>query len=275
MSLRTFVPRRYERLIYSGRVLKNHQDALEVIASFFNASRMPKINLIDVGCYKGYFLDRFQSLVRKPIFSVGIDPVRWEHVLPYSAFIEGAVTNQPEGSYDFYEYNDPMCNSLKKMNVDKITHDPAERSERYFVERHIETLTNVRSIEAAPLAALIQRLKMENEILHFLKIDAQGCDLEVFLSLHEFIPRCLFVQLESLASKNKDIALYENQALFEEEKPVLEKYGFKLFSMTDYGQTGASPEADVIFLNLPLFNQLHISSSWRRFWARALSFVKC
>jgi len=237
-------------------VIKIHEESLRTIADFLNRSRFQTINLIDVGCYQGDFLNQFQSRIRKRIFSIGIDPIRHHLIVPYSIFIEVAIINKPEGVYDFYEYAISSYNSLKRMNFSNITHDNRERNKKWFVERHIESLLKIRPVKTVHLSTIIKRLKMDNDIIHFLKIDVQGCDLEVLLSLGEYTKNCLFVQLETVISKNKNIVLYENQTIFDEEKPIIEKLGFKLFSLVDYRKVGTSPEADVIFINMKLITNI-------------------
>jgi hypothetical protein len=222
--------------------------ALAVIADFLNHSSFQTINLVDVGCYKGDFLEEFRSLVRRRIFSIGIDPVSHHHIVPYSVFVETAITNEPEGVYDFFVCNDPTFSSFKRTIASNVT-------------RNIKTSV-VRTVNAVHLSTIIERFKMENEIIHFLKIDAQGSDLEVFLSLGKYVKNCLFVQLETIHSKDKSAVLYESQTIFEEEKPIIERLGFELFACIDYSRMG-SPEADVIFVNKEII-RANRRARWKR-----------
>ena len=239
------------------------KESRHAIADFLNHSSFQTINLIDVGCYKGGFLKEFQSLIRKRILSIGIDPIRHNHIAPYSAFVEAAVANKPDGIHNFYEYNDPSLNSLKRIITSNVSHNGQERNRKFFLKNHIRT-SAVRTVKTMRLSTIIKRFKMENEIIHFLKIDVQGCDLEVFLSLGEYIKNCLFVQLETIYSKDKNMVLYENQTIFEEEKPIIEKLGFKLFSCVDFSKIGASPEADVIFVNEEIIRTHNLEKLLRR-----------
>ena len=239
------------------------QESRHAIADFLNHSSFQTINLIDVGCFKGGFLKAFQSLIRKRILSIGIDPIRHNHMVSYSAFVEAAVANRLDGIYDFYEYNDPSLNSLKRIITSDVSHNGQKRNRKFLLKNHVGTLA-VRTVKTMRLSTIIKRFKMENEIIHFLKIDVQGCDLEVFLSLGEYIKNCLFVQLETIYSKDKNMVVYENQTIFEEEKPIIEKLGFKLFSCVDFSEIGTNPEADVIFVNEEIIRTHNLENLLRR-----------
>ncbi|HKZ95138.1 MAG TPA: FkbM family methyltransferase [Candidatus Bathyarchaeia archaeon] len=105
------------------------------------------------------------------------------------------------------------------------------------------------------LSSVIELLGLKKTIIHYVKIDAQGSDLDVFKSLGKYARNVLFVQVESVVSRNQNIRLYERQSLFEEERPVFERAGFQLFHVQEYSRD-ASPEADVVYVNQRLFRDL-------------------
>ncbi len=237
-------------------LLRQPEHPLDGITRCLNAMDPPRIVLIDVGCFIGKFLRRFSQRVYPPVWSIGIDPVRHPHVQPYSVFVEAAVARGPEQERTLYEYTDPSCNSLLRMDAANITHDPSQRATRWFVDRSIEGLVRTRTVPVWPLSRLIEVHGLQEEVIHFLKIDAQGTDLDVFLSLGRYLPHCLFVQLETVYSGDRRIRLYEGQTIFEDERPVIEREGFRLIQVYDHGRVGASPEADVIFVNTRLYREL-------------------
>jgi hypothetical protein len=144
-----------------------------------------------------------------------------------------------------------MCNSLLKM-TSNITHDKAERKNKWYGATKFEGMTGSKTVPIWPLSAIVKQYGLATEVIHFLKIDAQGCDLEAFLSLGRFMRNCLFVQMETVLSGTKEIVLYEGQTLYEEELPVMGNSGFQPFEMTDHRLEGASPEGDIVYVNAEL-----------------------
>ena len=207
------------------------------------------INVIDVGCYTGQVTKEFVAgLPMKSIFSIGIDPIEHAKVYAFTHYVQCAVRNCEATEANFYQYSDPMCSSLLKM-TENITHDPAERESKWFGGHDFERLLNTKTVPVRSLASIIEEYNLSDSTIHFLKIDAQGCDMEVFLSLGKYINNCLFVQMETITSKSKDITLYEGQSLYEDEKLIMEAHGFEFFSMKDYGALGSSYEGDVVYVN--------------------------
>jgi len=216
-----------------------------------------RINVLDVGCYAGTVtLDFAMGLrnVSKEIFSIGIDPIAHCHVYRFTHFIEAAIRNCEPTTATFYQYSDPQCSSLLKMTTN-LTHNREERDKKWYSDRDFERLLATKSVRVLPLSAIIEQFNLQEEYIHFLKIDVQGCDLEAFLSLGPYIKSCLFVQIETVVSGSKDIILYEGQTLHEEELPIMAEHGFEVFSLIDYRDTYGTPEADVVYVNTELRKQ--------------------
>ncbi len=211
------------------------------------------LNLIDVGCYVGQFTLDFCARSTKPVWKIGIDPCKLDHVTKLDCFIEAAIKNNCLPETKFYEYIDGTCNSLLPMTRN-LTHDPAERPRKWFADHEIEIVVNTRRVNTYTLSHIIDYLGLLGP-LHFLKIDAQGCDLDVFQSLGDYIPQCMFVQMETVTSHSRDITLYEGQSIFEDERPIMESLGFRVFDIHDYGAEGSSQEADVVYANNKLVPQ--------------------
>lgn len=226
------------------------------VADILNGLSCKRINLIDVGCFGSGDMWNFPALIPgKEVISLGIDPIRYVSHYPFTHFVQVAIRNCQPTMATFYQYNSPSCNSLLKMTPN-ITHDKNERDSKWYAERIFEKLEKTIEVPVLPLSAIIEQYGLSDSILHFVKIDAQGVDFEVFLSMGEYIKNCLFFQMETVTSHSKDIVLYEGQTIYEEERPVIEGHGFEFFSEVDYGAMGASPESDVIYLNTKLLEEL-------------------
>jgi hypothetical protein len=228
----------------------------DLLAHFLDGRVKGRLNFIDVGCAVGDYLVLLDGKFQSEIFSIGIDPLDWPGRAPYSVFEQVAITNKDEGTYEFHIYggNDPATSSLEKLEADHVTHDPAESGERFFHPDEIEKAHGVIQVPALHLSTIVERYRLAGEVIHFLKIDVQGTDLQAFLSLGKYTRNCLFVQLETIYSSRRSHTLYENQTLFEDERPVLEKLGFRLFNVARFP---AGPEADVVWVNRKLFRKLH------------------
>jgi len=142
------------------------------------------------------------------------------------------------------------------MDPTKVTHDRAEGgSQKYFAPIEIERLEETLRVPAFKLSTIIRQYGLAHDVLHFVKIDAQGSDLDVFRSLGEFTENCLFLQIETVYPEGNapGVTLYEGQTTFAEDREVIEAAGFRIFNVARFGVT---PEADVIFVNLKLFRKL-------------------
>ena len=214
------------------------------------------VNVIDVGCYTGKVTQDFAGLLpHKQIFSIGIDPIEHYKIYKFSHYVKAGIRNGPTTDATLYHYSDPMCNSLLKMS-DNITHDPAEKATKWFGGHDFDRLQATSIVQITSLLAIIEQFELVDKIIHFLKIDSQGLDLEVILSLGKYISNCLFIQMETVTSGNRNITLYEGQTIYEDEVPILNSYGFEVFSTVRYDETYGSPEADVVYINKALQGRL-------------------
>lgn len=233
-------------------------ETIYLLASALNDLSTDRVVLVDVGAGCGDYLTRLSAgagLV-KPLRSIGIDPIETRGHRAYSGFVLGAITDGPEGSADFYRYASLDCSSLKRMDPACVTHNREEGgAEKYFSAVEIEKLEETLTVPTFNLSTIIRQYGLAGEVLHVLKIDAQGSDLDVFRSLGEFTPNCLFLQIESVLPEgdNLGVTLYEGQTTFREDHEVIEAAGFRLFNVARFGVT---PEADLLYVNLSLFRKL-------------------
>lgn len=226
------------------------------VADVLNSLPRERINIIDVGCYVGRITQEVVGhLPGRDIFSIGIDPVDHAKWFQFTHFVRAAIRNCQPTEAVLHHYSDPMCNSLLKM-TENVTHDHAERDVKWFGAHDFDRLLGTSQVQVCPLSVVVEQFGLQDATIHFLKIDAQGLDLEVLLSLGKYIGNCLVVQMEQITSHRKDMVLYEGQTIYEDELPIIEGYGFEVLSVEDYSLAGASFEADVVYVNTKLLEEL-------------------
>jgi hypothetical protein len=223
-----------------------------------NASDGPKLNIVDIGSHKAMFLDETRPIVRKPSYWIAIDPCDYGVCQgKYNEFHNLALSDVGvETTMQFNEYEEPGCNSLLTMNVDKITHDASEYDKKWYVARSIENRTAVRNVRVNSFYNVFKDHPiLTKEPIHFIKIDTQGNDIKVIRGMGDFLTKTYFIQTESVTSQNKDVVMYDGQQLMEDDVRDMEALGFGVFDYINYGANkNACPEADVVFYNKSLIS---------------------
>lgn len=251
-----------------------YPDCLSLINDVYR--RYDHFNFIDVGCYNGGWINIFRALAMgKPMFTIAIDPVRQtladnpglghEPILyEYDVFLEKAVSQQP-GKRPFYRYKQSEQNgSLRMINKDGITFDEKDRSEKFFINQEIlgsmgvpyssleefSEMKEIREVECVTLESVCDDyLSGKEEVIHFLKIDTQGTDIEAFLSLGKkyIVEKCIFAQLECTMSKSEKAQMYEGASIFVQDVEIMKDHGFEIANIRNYHKL--TSEADVVFFN--------------------------
>lgn len=233
-------------------------EVLELLAAALNKLRIDSVVYIDVGAACGDVLALLQlrSGLRKTVFSIGIDPIDVTAHRNYSGYVLGAISSGPEDLADFHRYSSSDCSSLRLMNPSNVSHDSADIAKGlYFTPVIVEQLEETLKVPTFRLDTLIRQYGLADEVLHFVKIDAQGSDLDAFLSLGEFTGNCLFLRIETVmpVAGAPVRLLYEGQTTWAEDRATIEAAGFRLLNISHFGVT---PEADVTFVNAKLFREL-------------------
>lgn len=207
-----------------------------------------KKTLIDVGCHRAHFLSNSQI---KFDFKIGIDPLEFDEQALYDVVVNGAVSTQKNQKL-FYVYENDGCSSLLKMKSDEVTHDFAERKNKWYVSFKIENLKKILRTDTCTLEEIIDQ-HFPTESVSLIKIDAQGSDIDVVKSLGKYLNtdkvKFLFIELPS-----RDIVLYEDQLDYPSSIQALNEYGFEVvhkhdFEILGYDGKPASPESNVIMKN--------------------------
>jgi len=208
-----------------------------------------KICLIDVGYHKGHFALKFleeYKIQRDEIYIIGIDPIDYRSEISdghCDEFHQVAISTT-QGKTKFNLYDEPGCNSLHELNVDKRV-DQKQSEDGWYCRYEIKKVDEI-EVDVVTLKSIIE--SANQEIIHYLKIDTQGNDINVIKSCEEKIQNVMFIQMESCVAKNENQIMYENQSTIDNDISYMESLGFELLHTIDYS-TDAPPEADIIFYN--------------------------
>lgn len=201
-----------------------------------------KIVAIDIGHHKGDWAESFANKIPKHkfLYVLGIDPI--DHGSTWNnKFIQKAISTK-EGRRKFFTYSEPGCNSLSEMLLDNKFQRPKEIVKEGEVEVDCVTLESVLD-------------ELDFDLIHFLKVDAQGNDLDCIKSAGPWLDKCLFVQMETCVSTKEHMLMYENQNTRKEDISYMKERGFNLIDEWDHSAVSC-PEADLIFFNEELWKKL-------------------
>ena len=144
---------------------------LDSISNILNNLEDERLFVVDVGCHKGHFRDQLFSVVRKPIYIVGIDPMNHDVSDKYDKYIKIAIDDVDSPTIkSFYEYIEPGCNSLLPMNIEIITHNDPNDTNKWFVNQEIEKLINKSDVAVDSLQNAIDFLGMNILKIHLIKV---------------------------------------------------------------------------------------------------------
>jgi hypothetical protein len=219
---------------------------IEILNSFNK-----KVNIVDIGCHKAGVVSYVKPKLNNSSFWIGADPCNHGVGGFYDKYFELAIDNvDSELEGKFTEYPDEMgCNSLLELNRECITHNLDEYDKKWWIKANIEQREVSRQVKINSLYNILNSINFQDQI-HYLKIDTQGNDINVVKSLKTFINQTHYIQIETVTSHNKNITLYKNQNIHEEDVEEMSKLGFSVLYMEDYSiNKNACPEANVIFYN--------------------------
>ena len=181
-----------------------------------------KINVIDVGSARGSFILELKKVYTGDIFSIGIDPI--DHGIGdwYSKFYNVCVDNVdvPIKVEFFKNINDDQASSLFSMDGKSLG------------ERDVLNLNNIIN-DVLP-----------TETIHFIKIDAEGKDLDIVKSLkEESLSRIVYIAVECVQSTPR----FEGEYVKGECISYFDSIGFDMYY--SYDTNNGSGISDVVFKN--------------------------
>lgn len=197
--------------------------------------RYDRINAVDIGHHKGNWAESFADKIPKDkfLYVLGVDPI--DHGSTWNnKFIQKAISTKT-GKRKFFTYSEPGCNSLNEMILENKFHRPQAIAKESEIEVDCVTLESVLD-------------EFNFDLIHYLKVDAQGNDLDVIKSAGLWLNECMFVQMETCVSKHHDMMMYKNQNTRAEDIDYMKERGFELIDEWDHSAVSC-PEADLIFFN--------------------------
>ena len=201
-----------------------------------------KVNVIDVGAARGSFIDELakvfveEGLGDNEIYSIGIDPSHHEAEEKYDTFIRACVDNvESPREEDLYIHdNDDQANSLCiSVLEDGGTGElyPADSRRKVWV-------LNLNSVIDSHWWVFSDS---GEKVIHFLKIDAEGKDLESLSQ--ENLKRIKYIALECKNGAPR----YEGDRDIDECIEYMKSIGFDVSFRWDADNN--SQLSDVVFVN--------------------------
>lgn len=220
------------------------------------------INYIDVGIARGLVLTHLQELGLRleNVNSIGIDPLLEEYLKlenclsNYTALLPNAISLKDDEECDFYVQQSLNCSSLNKINKSYITNTKDGGDNFYLPSDRNSVLNTIKTIKVSTkkLSTIIEEQRLDNEIIHFLKIDAQGQDLNVIKSCGKYLKNVLLIMVETTMPDIENGTLYENSTNFKQDNEFLEKNGFKLLGFEKL----LEDDADALYFNESLVSDI-------------------
>jgi len=204
--------------------------------------KYPSLYAVDIGAHRGHWAMDFSKKVaplNKYLYVLAIDPIDYNTGL-HNKYIQAAISTKT-GKRKFYTYSEPGCNSLNEMLLDNKFQRPQEIKKTGEIE-----------VPCVTLASILDHL--QPEMIHMLKVDAQGNDADCVKSAGDWLSKCLFIQMETCVAKTADTLMYENQNTRDSDIEYMLSQGFELFDEWDHSAVSC-PESDLIFFNRKLYGQ--------------------
>jgi FkbM family methyltransferase len=230
-----------EEYIYNNLISISQLDAVNdikshsifKIAEFLNVvlRKFQKINCIDVGCAIGDFRN---LITHTNVFSIGIDPLieqykNWHNHLNKFTILHNVAIDNESGKKMFNITNSRDTSSLFEFNTE-LTTSECNLTHFYIPPstiHYLTTITERKEVETQTLKTIIEK-DLKNEIIHILKIDAQGNDLNVIKSAGNLLTNVMFIVMES--NSDTTTTLYKNSTHFAEDCSYLKSRDFELIT---------------------------------------------
>ena len=194
------------------------------------------VNVIDVGAARGSFMDELShvfvdaGLGDTEIYSIGIDPIHREAEEKYDTFIRACVDNvEFPIEKDLHIHDDSQANSL--CITVREDGSSSSNSEKVWV-LNLNTIIDY------------HWWLFDEQIIHFLKIDAEGKDLFIVESLSEKnLKRIKYISMECKNGEPR----YEGDRDIDECIEYMKSIGFDVSFRWDADNN--SQLSDVVFVN--------------------------
>jgi len=228
------------------------------------ASDQNTITAIDVGCARCAFLNEFliNYFSRENIKILGIDPLQhngnFDASAYYDFYVKGCVDNIPINttrSQEFYVNEIDQASSLLKIKPENFTSDINNSDNGFYypedIINRLKNIVGVLTVNVYNINDVISATLGETEIIDFIKIDAEGKDVDIVKSLKENLHRIRYIGVECSSHKNKDLEIFENGSRLSDAVDFFKENGFEVFELTDYAKdpNNLTQMSDVVFVN--------------------------
>lgn len=181
-----------------------------------------KVNVVDVGAARGSFMMELNRVHDSNIFAIGIDPIDHGIGANYNKFYNACVDNidKPTKVEFFKNLSDDQASSLFYKDGKSLG------------ERDILNLNDIINSD------------LPVETIHFIKIDAEGKDLDIVKSLREdTLSRTVYIAIECTQSNPR----FEGEYVKGECISYFDSIGFDVHYC--YDTDNGSGISDVVFKN--------------------------
>jgi len=210
-----------------------------------------KINIVDVGAARAAFLYELSKVFElNDVFSIGIDPLNHDISNQYSKFLNVCVddiSRRTEETKTFYINSIDQASSLCIITSDNLSSEKKE-GKIYYTDDIIKKLTSIVDTIDVKVLNLSDIIDEEIDgIVHFVKIDAEGKDMDIVKSLKPNFHRIKYISIEC----TNEIPRFEGEVNRKEFIEYFEENNFKVFDLIDYEfeDNNGTQMSDIVFVN--------------------------
>ena len=230
-------------------------------------SRKKNITAIDVGCARCAFLNEFliHYFSRENIKIIGIDPLQhhgnFDASKYYDFYVKGALDHIPRNTIqtqEFYVNEIDQASSLLKIKPENMTSDINNADNGFYYPQDIinrlKNIVSVVKVNVYNINDIISSTLGEHEMIDFIKIDAEGKDMDIVKSLKDNLHRIHYIGVECSSHTNKDLEIFENGSRLSDAILFFRENGFDIFELMDYSKKAdnLTQMCDVVFVNKAL-----------------------
>lgn len=211
-----------------------------------------KINVIDVGAARASFLVELSKVFNlTDVFSIGIDPMDHGVIDQYDIFYNICVDDIPTQTKEikkFFVNSDDQTSSLNRLKVENLS-SVRDENKFYYPQHIIDKIKNIIKTIEVDVYNLNDIIKQDisNDIIHFVKIDAEGNDMNIVKSIQSSFYKIKFICIEC----TNEIPRFESEANRKEFIEYFEENNFKVFDLIDYEfeDNNGTQMSDIVFVN--------------------------
>ena len=242
-----------ENLLHTTSKLEGINKLLSIVRELLQG--YDHINFIDVGSANGYILEKLKLY---EAYSVAIDPLMETYLAQspstpinlYSNRICASIDSTTSEHTDFLVHEELASSSRLEVNKEKTVAEKDHNNDLFYLPKARRTAVEVKEttiVASRTLASVIEEVGLADNIIHFLKVDAQGIDLRVVKSCSEYLSKnVLLLMIETTT----DGIVYMKASNFQENDGSLNSQGFQLLAHEKLLQDGA----DALYYNVRLLN---------------------